>query len=121
MQNAHMSQKPDEDRAIDEVISRLSEKFPSLSHEHIEAVVDEELHRLDGGRVRDFVPVLVERAAKQRLKAEAKAVDVSPDAAAASGVTAAPVDEPLELDPLEVERRSRESGLLLGDLGGGSN
>ena len=34
MQNAHMSQKPDEDRAIDEVVSRLSEKFPSLSPEH---------------------------------------------------------------------------------------
>ena len=118
MQNAHMSQKPDEDRAIDEVISRLSEKFPSLSHEHIEAVVDEELHRLDGGRVRDFVPVLVERAAKHRLKAEGTAVEVPTDAAAAS---AAPLDEPLELDPMEVDRRSRESGLLLGDLGGGPN
>ena len=40
----------------------------------------------------------------------------APDAAAAS---AAPADEPLELDPMEVERRSREPGLLLGDLGGG--
>jgi hypothetical protein len=114
-----MSQKPDEDRAIDEVVSRLSEKFPSLTPEHVEEVVEEELHRFDGGRVRDFVPVLVERAAKQRLKAEAKAVDASPDAATAAGGSAAPVDEPVELDPMEVDRRSRESGLLLGDLGGG--
>jgi hypothetical protein len=121
MQNAHMSQKPDEDRAIDEVVSRLSEKFPALSTEHIAAVVDEEVHRFDGGRVRDFVPVLVERAAKQRLKAEARAIEVSPDAAAASPAPAAPVDEALELDPMEVERGSRESGLLLGDLGGGPN
>ena len=73
LQNAHMSTKPDEDRAIDEVVSRLSEKFQALSPEHIKDVVDQELHRFDGGRVRDFVPVLVERAAKQRLKAEAGA------------------------------------------------
>ncbi|MDR6905787.1 hypothetical protein J2X63_001473 [Agromyces sp. 3263] len=116
-----MSQKPDEDRAIDEVVSRLSERFPTVSPEHIEAVVDEELHKFDGGRVRDFVPVLVERAAKKRLKAEGAAVDVPTDAAAASVSATEPVDEPLELDPMELERRSRESGLLLGDLGGGPN
>ena len=116
-----MSTKPDEDRAIDEVVSRLSEKFGALSPEHIKDVVDEELHQFDGGRVRDFVPVLVERAAKQRLKAEAKAVDASPDAATAAGGSAAPVDEPVELDPMEVDRRSRQSGLLLGDLGGGTD
>jgi hypothetical protein len=116
MQNAHMSQKPDEDRAIDEVVSRLSERFPTVSPERIAVVVDEELHRFDGGRVRDFVPVLVERAAKKRLKAEGATLDSPTDAAAAS---AAPADDPLELDPMEVERRSREPGLLLGDLGGG--
>ncbi|WP_203230680.1 three-helix bundle dimerization domain-containing protein [Agromyces humi] len=116
-----MSTKPDEDRAIDEVVSRLSEKFPALSPEYIKGVVDEELHRFDGGRVRDFVPVLVERAAKQRLKAEAKAVDAPTDAATGSGGPAAPVDEPVELDPMEVDRRSRQSGLLLGDLGGGTD
>jgi hypothetical protein len=111
-----MSTKPDEDRAIDEVVTRLSERFPALARDHVHAIVQEELHRFDGGRVRDFVPVLVERAAKKRLREEAEPVEVRADGAAAS---AAPVDEPIELDPMEIERRSRESGLLLGDLGGG--
>ncbi|WP_374199806.1 three-helix bundle dimerization domain-containing protein [Arthrobacter sp. SO5] len=49
------------------VVDRLAERFPAVPRSSIEDAVREEHHALDSGRVRDFVPVLVERAAKARL------------------------------------------------------
>lgn len=69
----------DETQAIDQVINRLAERFPSLERDHIAEVVTEELRQLDGGRVRDFVPVLVEKGAKKRLKKEASTIDAVVD------------------------------------------
>lgn len=114
----------EEDRAIDQVIARLAERFPTISHAHIGQVVYEEQHRLDENPVRDFVPVLVEHAASDRLRDEAEPVSVEPDAAAESGGVADEpndfADEPVELDPMEIERlKSRKAGFLFGDLGGG--
>ncbi|WP_241983561.1 MULTISPECIES: three-helix bundle dimerization domain-containing protein [unclassified Cryobacterium] len=109
----------DETQAIDQVIDRLAERFPSLERGHIADVVDEEHGKLDGGRVRDFVPVLVEKAAKKRLKKEAKESSVVVEQLEALG----PVpDGDQALDPIEVERASREKhrGPLLGDLLGGT-
>ncbi|MGY4856339.1 three-helix bundle dimerization domain-containing protein [Cryobacterium sp. AP23] len=107
----------DETQAIDQVIDRLSQRFPSLEREHIADVVQDEHGQLDEGRVRDFVPVLVEKAAKRRLKKEAKE-------------SRTPVEQPEalaplpdggpDLDPMEVERASREaqgSHLFNGVLG----
>ena len=107
----------DEDRAIDVVIARLAERFPTITRAHIGQVVYEEQHRLDQSPVRDFVPVLVEHAASDRLRDEADPVNVEPDASAEpTGV----VDEPIDLDPMEIERlKSRQAGFLFGDLGGG--
>ena len=110
----------DETQAIDQVIDRLAERFPSLEREHIAGVVADEHAQLDAGRVRDFVPVLVEKAAKKRLKKEAKesgAVVELPEVLAPI-----PASDP-DLDPMEVERASRErqGSHLFGDLFGSSD
>jgi hypothetical protein len=108
----------EEERAVEDVIERLAGRFPDVPRDHIATVVHETHLELEGNPIRDFVPVLVEHAAKKRLRREATPamvpIDDKPAAVAAS-------DEPLELDPMEVERRSREqrSGFLFGDLGGG--
>ena len=57
-----------ESRAMEEVVARLSERFPDVAHEVIEAAVRVEHESLDGP-VRDYVPVLVEHAARDRLAA----------------------------------------------------
>ena len=59
--------RDDEVKALGVVVDRLAERFPNLSRSSIEEAVREEHQALDGGRVRDFVPVLVEHAAKARL------------------------------------------------------
>jgi hypothetical protein len=65
-----------ESRAMDEVVARLSERFPDVSHEVIEAAVRVEHEGLDGP-VRDYVPVLVEHAARDRLAAFADSTEPS--------------------------------------------
>lgn len=108
----------DETQAIDQVISRLEERFPTLERAYIADVVNSEHRQLDNGRVRDFVPVLVEKAAKKRLKKEAKAATLTEQPEA---LTSLPDGDPAP-DPLEVERASREGhrGPLFGDALGGS-
>lgn len=57
----------DELKAVDMVVDRLAERFPRVPRPSIEQAVREEHQALDGGRIRDYVPVLVEHAAKARL------------------------------------------------------
>ena len=99
---------------IDAVLQRLTERYPTVSPERIAAIVDEELHRFDGARVTDFVPVLVEHEADEVLRGEADPVPLSEQSA--PGAFAQPRDEASESDPMEVERRKEHTGLLLGDL-----
>lgn len=54
-------------RALMAVIDRLTERFPDEQRSAIEDIVAEEHELLDDGPIRDYVPVLVERAAKLRL------------------------------------------------------
>ena len=110
----------DETQAIDQVINRLAERFPSLERAQIAEVVEEELRQLDGGRVRDFVPVLVEKAAKKRLKKQAKTTNAAVEQREA--LAPLPDGDPAP-DPMEVERGSREGhhGPMLGDVLGGSS
>lgn len=98
---------------IDAVVRRLTERYPSVSPDRVAAVVDEELHRFDGAKVTDFIPVLVEHEAHEVLRREADPVALSEQSAAAV-VAGAAADS--DLDPLEVERRSERTGLLLGEL-----
>ena len=110
---------PVEHHAVENVIARLSERFPSLSQDRVRQVVDEELARFADGRVREYIPALVEHAADERLREEADPVSVT------SGDPGGPPvvpDDASELDPMEIERKAREqrAGFLFGDLGGGS-
>ena len=109
----------DETQAIDHVIDGLSQRFPSLERDHIANVVEDEHAQLEEVRVRDFVPVLVEKAAKKRLKKEARESDavVEQPEALASLPDSAP-----DPDPMEVERASRDGhrSHLFGDLVGNS-
>lgn len=108
----------DETQAIDQVIDRLTQRFPSLEREHIADVVQDEHEQLDEGKVRDFVPVLVEKAAKRRLKKQAKESRTpveQPEALAPPVLGGDP-----DLDPTEVERANsagQGSHLFGGALG----
>lgn len=62
-----------EQRSVEEVIDRLGTKFPDVDRATIQSIVAEEHDAFDGRPVRDFVPVLVEKRAKQRVKALARA------------------------------------------------
>lgn len=57
----------DETKAVEMVVDRLSEKFPDIPRANIEETVHEEHQALASGRIRDFVPVLVEHKARTRL------------------------------------------------------
>ena len=56
-----------EEREINEVVERLSARFPQERPDRIRAVVDAAHEQFQGNPIRDFVPVFVERAAKDVL------------------------------------------------------
>jgi len=56
----------DEDHALEQVRSRLVERFPHVPVETVHLTVQDIHNRFDG-RVRDYVPILVEREATIRL------------------------------------------------------
>ena len=58
-----------EDQHIDVVRRRLQVRFPDLDIHVIDEAIDTAHHRFDGRPVRDFVPLLVERAATTTLNA----------------------------------------------------
>ena len=74
--------RTDELRALADVQARLQARFPSLDAEVVEAAVRLSHSKLTG-RVRDFVPVLVEHEARDRRAFAARAdeeggLDVDP-------------------------------------------
>jgi anti-anti-sigma factor len=71
----------DEDRAVAEVADRLQKRFPLHSPDVVRETVAEFHHQYDGSRIRDYIPVLVEREARDRL---APARPSTADAAASS-------------------------------------
>ncbi|WP_286132809.1 three-helix bundle dimerization domain-containing protein [Arthrobacter sp. OY3WO11] len=62
-----MMLKKTEIQALTDVVDRLAAHFPGEPRSVIEDVVAHEHSLLDEGRVRDYIPILVERAAKLRL------------------------------------------------------
>jgi hypothetical protein len=71
--------RTDEQKALADVQARLQERFPDLDSEVVEAAVRLSHSQLTG-RVRDFVPVLVEHAARDRLAFAAREADPLSDA-----------------------------------------
>jgi hypothetical protein len=60
--------KSDEDRAIHEVVERLTKTFPDAQPDEVVRAVDEARPEFDQSPIRDFVPLFVERSAKHRLQ-----------------------------------------------------
>ena len=58
----------DDSASIEEIVERLTTRFPERSVETIRSVVTESYAELSEAHVRDFVAVLVEKQSKKRLK-----------------------------------------------------
>lgn len=56
-----------EQLAMDKLAERLATQFPELPTEEITSRIRGQYHGFDGSPVRDFVPVLVERAVRSNL------------------------------------------------------
>ncbi|QAY72238.1 hypothetical protein ET445_01675 [Agromyces protaetiae] len=109
---------PVEAHAIANVVEQLVERYPTVSRERIEEIIAEETARTADAKVREYVPSLIEHAADERLREEAHPVDRTDSGGGGPVIVANDADH---LDPIEVEQRSRNTGLLFGDLGGGSD
>ena len=60
---------PQEERVlIGDVERRLAKKYTALPHDHVTAVVQHAYARFRSSRVRDFIPLLVERRADEELE-----------------------------------------------------
>jgi hypothetical protein len=57
----------DEHQAIEQIRSRLTARFPDLPPDTVRRTV-RDVHSGFDGRVRDYVPILVEREARTRLE-----------------------------------------------------
>ncbi|MFD6059608.1 three-helix bundle dimerization domain-containing protein [Rhodococcus wratislaviensis] len=53
---------------IEQVIDRLERRFPDVPRASIEQVVHSAHAHFATGKVRDFVPLLVERAAREKIR-----------------------------------------------------
>ena len=58
----------EEAKALTRVAQRLGERFPDVTHEAIVELVGEQHRAFEGRRIRDFVPLLVERETRDRLR-----------------------------------------------------
>lgn len=57
----------DEETRVADVRDRLRQRFPHLGADVVATAVDEAYHELDGATLRDFVPILVEKRARDIL------------------------------------------------------
>ncbi|HYU85727.1 MAG TPA: hypothetical protein VEK80_13085 [Kribbellaceae bacterium] len=60
--------RSEENRAISEVVERLSKSFPTLPSDRVKAAVEDSRPEFDASPIRDFVPLFVERSAKHKLR-----------------------------------------------------
>lgn len=61
------SRQDEERRAFEHILRRLAERYPTVAPDVVAATVEAERRRLQPSPVRDFLPLLVERAATTRL------------------------------------------------------
>ena len=88
-----MAGVPQEERAqIDAVERRLAQKYAEFPHDHVAAVVQHVYAGFNQSKLRDYVPLLVERRAREvpaRSAAAPVAVAEAPTPAVASSETVA--------------------------------
>ncbi|MFJ4037165.1 three-helix bundle dimerization domain-containing protein [Microbacterium sp. NPDC090007] len=58
----------DEESAISEIVERLEERFPQSSPETVRAAVEDARQHFSRAKVKDFVPLFIEREARARLE-----------------------------------------------------
>ncbi|WP_051181162.1 three-helix bundle dimerization domain-containing protein [Arthrobacter sp. TB 26] len=58
------------DPIIGKVVDRLADRFPTAPRHRIESIVGEEYDSLDTGRIRIYIPTLIENSARTRLHRE---------------------------------------------------
>ncbi|MGV9869735.1 three-helix bundle dimerization domain-containing protein [Rhodococcus koreensis] len=56
-----------EEQHIDAVRAHLLQRYPFLDTDRVHTAIETAQHRFDGCHIRDFVPLLVERAATRAL------------------------------------------------------
>jgi hypothetical protein len=56
-----------EQTVIDQIVTRLTHRYPTIAKATVENVVHDVHARFDGRPLRDFVPLFVERHAKNEL------------------------------------------------------
>lgn len=64
-----VEQRGSEVHALAEISNRVRARFPDAPAEQVEREVDAAFHQFDGQPIRDFIPILVERAVIERLGA----------------------------------------------------
>jgi hypothetical protein len=60
--------RSEENRAINEVIDRLARQFPAVPNDEVALAVQETRPEFDDAPIREYVPLFVERSAKNRLR-----------------------------------------------------
>jgi len=58
----------DEAKALEQVAERLRARLPHIDHDTIQEIVDAAYHEFDGAPIRDFVAILVERTALEKVE-----------------------------------------------------
>lgn len=56
-----------EQTIVDQLVERLTRRYPKVAAGTVDEVVNQNYARFDGRPVRDYIPLLVERRAKQQL------------------------------------------------------
>ena len=109
----------EEARAVDQVVDRLAARFPDVSRDRVAAIVGEEHLELEGNPIRDFVPVLVEHEARERLRGEGATPTSIVTEADISSPPSGPGSRAGDV-PLATSFNARV-GLVNGGLGGGTS
>lgn len=60
----------EDESTIRKVVERLAARFPGAPNTRIEGIVREEFQSLASGRIRIYIPTLIENAARDRLQRE---------------------------------------------------
>jgi len=74
-----------ERQTIEHVAQRLSRHFPAVDPDDVRRVVRDTYHRFDDHPTREFVPILVEEAARDRLTVMPGRPRVRPQAHSTAG------------------------------------